>query len=79
MVRVFAFFLLLGLAYLAIQVAIFVAVIVGLLRRPKETISVLIALFLLNLVGRYPIAAGIPVGIILLVGICVVMLKPDPH
>lgn len=79
MVRVFAFFLLLGLAYLAIQVAVFVAVIVGLLRWPKETISVLLAIFLINLVGRYPVAAGIPVGIILLVGICIVMLKPDPH
>lgn len=79
MVRVVAFFFLLGLAYLAIKVALFVAVIVSLLRWPKETISVLVAIFLINLVGRYPVAAGIPVGIVLLVGICLVMLKPDPH
>lgn len=79
MVRVVAFFFLLGLAYLAIKVALFVAVTVSLLRWPKETISVLAAILLINLVGRYPVAAGIPVGIVLLVGICIVMLKPDPH
>ncbi|KXU29487.1 hypothetical protein A0J57_23135 [Sphingobium sp. 22B] len=79
MVRVVAFFFLLGLAYLAVKVALFVAVIVSLLRWPKETISVLGAIFLINLVGRYPVAAGIPVGIVLLVGICIVMLKPDPN
>ncbi|KXU30229.1 MULTISPECIES: hypothetical protein [Sphingobium] len=79
MVRVVAFFFLLGLAYLAIKAAILVAVIVCLLRWPKETISVLVAIFLINLVGRYPVAAGIPVGVVLLVGICIVLLKPDPH
>jgi len=79
MVRVVAFLALLGFAYLAIKVAVFVAVIVGLLRWPKETISVLVVIFLINLIGRYPVAVGIPVGIAILVGICIVMLKPDPH
>lgn len=80
MARIIGALLLIGLMVVAIKVAIFVAIIVCLMRWPKETIAVLGAMLVITLAGRYPIVAGIPIGIIVLIGIYRVMAKPpdDP-
>lgn len=81
MVRIIAALVMVGMAILAIKIAIFVAIIVGLIRWPKETIGVVAMLFMTTMAGRYPIAVGIPFGILMVVGIYRAINKPpdDPN
>lgn len=76
MMRVIGAIMLVGLMVVAIKVAIFVGIIVALLRWPKETVAVLAAMAILHLIAHYPVAAGIPFGIIALFGFCKLMAKP---
>lgn len=79
MARVIGALLLFGAIVTAFKLAIIVLILAGLIFRTKETVGLLVVLGGWHLLLHYPLAVGIPVGIILLVGICIVMLKPDPH
>lgn len=68
--------MLVGLMMVALKVAIFVGIVVALLRWPKETVAVVAAVVIINLIGRYPLAAGIPIGLLALIGVYKVMAKP---
>ena len=76
MARIIGALMLVGLMVVALKVAIFVTIIVCLMRWPKETIAVLVAVAAINLIARYPLAAGIPVGLLTLFGVCKLMAKP---
>lgn len=78
MVRIIGAMMLVGLMVVALKVAAFVAIVISLMRWPKETFAVLAAILVINLVARYPLAAGIPAGLLTLIAVIRVMTKPPP-
>ena len=69
MMQVLAFLVVLGLLTVVIKLAVFVVGVIGLMRWPKETIGVLVALAAVNLMGRYPVTAGVPIGLLIVLGV----------
>ena len=74
--RVIFGLLLFGLLIMAVKLAILVLILAGLIFRTKETLGLLLVLGGWHLLLHYPLAVGIPLGILLLIGIYKAMTKP---
>ncbi len=76
MARVIWALLLFGAIMMALKLAIILLILAGLIFRTKETLGLLLVLGGWHLLLHYPLATGIPIGILLLIGIYKAMTKP---
>ena len=60
--------LLAGLFMVSLNLVAIIVLLVGLIRRPEETLAVLAVTLMLNLIGLHPILIGMPAAIIALIG-----------
>ena len=76
MARVIGALLLFGAIVTAAKLAIMLLILAGLIFRTKETVGLLLVLGGWHLLLHYPLAVGIPLGILILIGIYKAMTKP---
>lgn len=86
MARIIGYLLLFGLIIAALKIAlavgVFIAIIIGLITRPKETIGMVAFLAILSLIGKFP---GPSLAVIAVLGLVALFVKvrksappPDP-
>ena len=78
MERIITGLLLFGAIVVAAKLAILLLILAGLIFRTKETLGLLLVLGGWHLLLHYPLVAGVPIGILVLIGIYKAMTKHDP-